>query len=131
MNQMFDESWAEVVAALEVELEEVITDPNAFEDIGFVDQDIVDTGRLRDSQQVTAQNRKVTFAWNPRDPETGELYATTVYSGFKAYGKGKWIPGRRWPEKAIDRLNVTETLKDKMVARKIKAKVKLKTKLYK
>lgn len=130
MHQAFDESWAEVVAALEVEMEETITDPNAFPELGFVDQDIVDTGRLRDSQKVNVKDRKVSFAWDPHSPENGYAYAPAVYSGFLAFGK-KWIPGRRWPEKAVDRLDVPEVLRGKLVARKIKVKVKLKKKLYK
>ncbi|MEW5857379.1 MAG: hypothetical protein AB1861_08360 [Cyanobacteriota bacterium] len=130
MNKAFDEAWADVVAEVELEMEAVIRDPNAFADQGFTDQDIVDTERFVNSQTVTVQKRVAKFAWNPTDPETGYKYALALYSGFRAYGKGKYIPGRKWPEKAVDRVDVPATLKEKMEARGIKAKVKIKRKVY-
>lgn len=129
MNRAFDEAWADVVAKLEVEMENVIRDPEAFSDIGFSDQDIVDTERFVNSQQVQVKGRHVKFAWNPRDPKTGYEYAPALYYGFFAYGGRKYIKGRRWPEKACDRVDIPTTLKDEMVRRGIKAKVKLKRKL--
>ncbi|MBD2005611.1 MULTISPECIES: hypothetical protein [Cyanophyceae] len=130
VNQALDEAWGDVVASLELEMEAVIRDPSAFADQGFTDQDIVDTERFVNSQVVTVENRVAKFAWNPTSPETGYKYAIALYSGFRAYGRGKYIPGRKWPEKAVDRVDVPEKLKAAMKERGIKAKVKIKRKVY-
>lgn len=129
-NQAFDEAWADVVAELEVEMEAVIRDPNAFADQGFTDQDMVDSGRFQMSQQVAVKGGIAKFRWTAKSPETGFPYPIALYTGFRAWGKGKLISGRRWPEKAVDRLDVPGTLKQKMAERGIKAKVKLKRKVF-
>ena len=102
------ESFGDTIAALDEELEKVIEDPNAFADRGFKDWDIVDTGRLRDSQVVSvSSNAEITTAfwrWNPIDPETKRHYAGDVFAGFVSFS-GNWIPGRNWPERAVERLD--------------------------
>lgn len=128
-NLAFDEAWADVVAELEVEMEAVIEDPAAFADQGFT-KNMVDSGRFQMSQQVAVKGGIATFTWGAKSPETGFPYPIALYSGFRAWGKGKYIPGRKWPEKAVDRVNVPETLKQKMIERGIKAKVKLKRKVF-
>lgn len=126
-NQVFDEAWADVVAELELKMQHVIETPGLFPT--FPVDDIVDTGRLRDSQVVTVKDRVVRFQWNPHG-ENGYPYAPAVYSGFRAWGK-KYIPGRRFPEKAFDLVDVPESLRQKMIERGIRARVKLKKKLFK
>lgn len=130
MNAAIDEAFAGVVAAMDLELEAVVRDPNAFADQGFVDQDIVDTERFVKSQLVDVRNRKATFRWVAKDPTTGQAYPIALYTGFRAFGKGKYIPGRRWPEKAADRLDIPETMKGSLAERGIKSRVKIKRKVY-
>lgn len=124
-----NEAWADTMASLELKMEEVIRDPFAFSEEGFADQDIVDTERFVNSQQVNVRDGIASFSWNPHDPETGYPYAPALYSGFLAYGK-KWIPGRHWPEKAIDELDVAENFKENLSERGVKAKVKIKNYIY-
>lgn len=123
------EAWGETMAALELKMEDVIRDPNAFAEQGFVEQDIVDTERFVNSQMVQVRDGLTSFSWNPHSPENGYPYAPALYAGFMAYGK-KWIPGRHWPEKAIDELDVTEEFKRNLNDRGAKAKVKVKNKIY-
>jgi hypothetical protein len=129
VKQGANEAWGETMAALELKMEEVIRDPNAFSEQGFVEQDIVDTERFVNSQQVQVVGGVTSFSWNPHDPETGYPYAPALYAGFMAYGK-KWIPARHWPEKAIDELDVTEDFKRNLNERGAKARVKIKNKVY-
>lgn len=104
-----DDAFAEVVTALDNEFHSVINDPSEFADLGLENQDIVDTGRFDDSQQMTTSREggtvTTTFEWNPHDPETGEPYAGRILTGFRAYGHGRWIPGRDWTDRAVKRVD--------------------------
>lgn len=108
---------------LDIEFRKVISDTNAFSNLGFINQDIIDTGRLKDSQKVTTtpslSGDKVTkvWEWDPVSPETGRHYAGDVFVGFYAFGK-KWIPGRDWPNKAFE--NLDEDLFEKYLKKRIK-----------
>jgi hypothetical protein len=92
---------------------EVFNDPNAFPELGFVDQDIVDTGRLRDSQKLKYEgSTQATFTWDPVDPETKEHYASGVYYGFFAYKNPRnYVPGRQWDKKALQRFDFGAQMK--------------------
>lgn len=104
-----DDAFAEVVTALDNEFHAVIADPNEFGDLGLKNQDIIDTGRFDASQKMTVSTQNgrtvANFEWNPHDPETGEPYAGRILTGFRAYGKGRWIPGRDWTERAVKRVD--------------------------
>lgn len=108
LKSQINEAFAEVTTALDKEFEDTIEDPYAFASEGFTNWDIVDTGRLRDSQMVTAESnsKKATayWIWDPVDPETQRHYAGDVFAGFMSFS-GNWIPGRDWPNKAVERLN--------------------------
>jgi len=129
MNDAFDRAWGEVMAALDIELEATIRDPYAFADLGFVDQDIIDSGRFLKSQQIKDDGRAVAFSWSAKDPKSGFAYPLALYTGYRAWGR-KYIPGRKWPEKAADSLDLVGYLKAKMRAYGVKGQVKVKKKLY-
>ncbi|MFM6139570.1 MAG: hypothetical protein ACKPCP_36440 [Sphaerospermopsis kisseleviana] len=70
-------------------------------------RDIVDTGRLRDSQsqpfyEAKSTGLQATIRWNPVDPETGEGYAYKVWAGEVVNGQIR--PGRPWTETAIEEM---------------------------
>lgn len=111
-------AFAEVVEALDNEFHAVIEDPNEFAGLGLDNQDIIDTGRFNDSQllNVLTQGGKTvaTFEWNPHGLETGEPYAGRILTGFRAYGHGRWIPGRDWTERAVKRLDPVEMFEQEL-----------------
>jgi hypothetical protein len=89
----------------------VIQDPWEFADLGFLDQDIVDTGRLHNSKIVETVDEgdlvSVRYVWNPINPEDGRAYAGDVFLGFTSYA-GNFIPGRDWPNRSEEKLNTRE-----------------------
>lgn len=128
-KQQILDAYAEVIETINAEMDAVIEDSNEFSDLGFDNQDIVDTGRLRDSKMLNVQSTDTgtiaTWSWNPHDPETGYPYAPAIYAGFMAYGK-KYIPGRPWPERAIARVDPMKALEAEMKIRGVPAKVRRK-----
>lgn len=93
---------------LDDEFQVVISDTFAFADIGLTNQDIIWSGQLKASQNMSLQDGKninVTWTWDPTDPDTGYHYANDVFVGFNAWGNGRFIPGRNWPGKGIERLD--------------------------
>lgn len=106
LKQIIQESFNEVVRELDLEFQAVISDTNAFADIGVYNQDIIWSGRLKESQQLeisTEKNKaKASWQWDPVDPETGDHYAGDVFVGFTTWS-GRFIPGRNWPDKGIER----------------------------
>jgi len=101
-----NEAHGKAVAKVDVELDRVIESLDEFSDLGFIDHDIVDTGRLRDSKVITAKPNSVTFTYAPVSPENGYPYAPAVFHGFFAWGK-KYIPGRPWTVRAVKNENPT------------------------
>ena len=114
VTRAVEEAFGDTVAALDKEFIDVIEDPNEFGDLGFRNQDIVDTGRFRDSQSVedgrAGDVTTVKWNWAPVDPETGLAYAPHLYTGF-AVGS-KWIQGRPWPERAVKRCDPGKIFED-------------------
>ena len=94
----------------------MIESTDEFSDLGFSGQDIVDTGRLRDSMIVDSSKDKLTVTWLPKNPKNNFPYAAAVWSGYFAFGK-KYIPGRKWDLKAIDNVNIAQSLADKLEAK--------------
>lgn len=99
------QAWGNVIATLDDEMDAVIEDPTEFAELGFINQDIVDTGRLLNSKLVFSEGKKTRWEWDPVDPDTGEHYAAGVINGFYAYKGTKWVPGRDWVARAIERVN--------------------------
>ena len=107
-NDQLDESFRNVIES-----------PYAFSDLGIY-RDIVDTGRLRDSQHyvvVKDSEDKIEgyWLWNPVDPETGRNYAGDVYVGFIS-NKGNWIEGRNWPQRGVKSLGHENVFKENVKA---------------
>lgn len=125
IRRRIEDAWAEVVAQLTEEYLRVIEDPNEFSDLGFNDQDIIDTGRFRDSMTIDVQTKDgeivVVWDWDPVDPETGEHYASSLYLGFVA-GQS-YIPGRPWVDRAIKNIDPVQLLQAELSKRGIHARV--------
>lgn len=106
LKRMIIQSFEETIKELDMEFQAVISDTNAFADIGVFNQDIIWSGRLKESQQLelsTEGNKvKASWQWDPVDPETGDHYAGDVFVGFTTWS-GRFIPGRNWPDKGIER----------------------------
>jgi hypothetical protein len=107
--------FRKTVDALDEMQDDLINDPWGFSDLGFTDQDIVDSGDLRDSKVVEIWEQEndieVTFSWNPVNPDTGRAYAGDVLTGFYSYS-GKFVPGRDWPNKSEQNLDTVEHFKN-------------------
>lgn len=99
------EATGEAIAKVDLELDRVIESESEFQDLGFVEQDIVDTGRLRDSKVITATPNGVTFSYDPVNPDDGYHYASAIFLGFNV-GR-KYIPGRPWTNRAVKNENPT------------------------
>lgn len=70
-------------------------------------RDIVDTGRLRDSQtqpfyRSIPSGLQARITWNPINPDTGEAYAYKVYAGEVV--NGQINPGRPWVDSALEEM---------------------------
>lgn len=105
VEQIILEAFGQVVADYNVYVDEIIESTEEFGDLGFTGQDIIDTGRLKDSKMVDATNTEASFEWSPKSPENGFSYAPAVWAGFYPYGGEKFVPGRHWPERAAKQLN--------------------------
>jgi hypothetical protein len=82
---------------LGITFQEVIEEVGAFPD--FPQSDIVDTGDLRDSQQIEfPQPGSVRFDWPVE-------YAPYVHEGY-TLRNGEQQPGRPWTELGVERFNV-------------------------
>jgi hypothetical protein len=104
VEQIILEAFGQVVADYNVYVDEIIESTEEFGDLGFTGQDIIDTGRLKDSKIVDANATDASFEWQPKSPENGFSYAPAVWAGFYSRG-GNFIPGRHWPERAAKQLN--------------------------
>lgn len=107
------EARGTAIAKIDSELDRVIESMSEFSDLGFVDQDIVDTGRLRDSKIIQANPDGVTFTYAPKSPENGYPYAPAVFLGYFAWGK-KYIPGRPWTIRALKNENPVRNIADEL-----------------
>lgn len=70
-------------------------------------RDIVDTGALRDSQDVKHINPYHTEISYNTD------YALYVHEGYKMIN-GKWQPGRPWMLDAVEQLDIVKTFEDEL-----------------
>lgn len=104
IDAIAEEAFAKIVADYNIAVDETIESMDAFTDLGFVNQDIVDTGRLRNSKLVTATSNTAEFEWNPVSPKNKFAYAGAVWTGFMAFGK-YFVPGRHWAERTAINLN--------------------------
>ena len=105
IEQLIQEAFGQTIADYNVYVDEIIESTEEFGDSGFSGQDIVDTGRLRDSKIIDAQPNLVSLEWTPKDPDSGFGYGPAVWAGFHPYGREKFVPGRHWPERAAKKLN--------------------------
>ncbi|MDJ0723710.1 MAG: hypothetical protein QNJ38_01200 [Prochloraceae cyanobacterium] len=106
LQKKIKDIYADVVAKYDMESDRVIEDPNEFANLGFVDWDIVLTGRLLDSKIIETQGSFATkFSWDPVSPENNYHYASAVFWGFNAWGGTKFIPGRPWSERAAHNID--------------------------
>ncbi len=97
--------FPEIAAKYDIESDRVIEDPNEFSNLGFVNQDIIDTGRLLRSKIIVPKgDLEIQFSWNPVNPDNGYEYASAVWWGFSAWGK-KFIPGRPWSDRAMHNID--------------------------
>ncbi len=99
------EAFGLTMAILNQEFDDVIESDIAFADLGFVDQDIVDTERFLKSKKFSTIPNGVRWEWAPIAPTNGYVYAAALYAGFMAFGKYP-IAGRPWTDRALDRVNV-------------------------
>lgn len=96
---------SEIIALYDIEVDRVIQSLNEFAELGFTEQDIVDSARLLNSKKLdTIEDQgstvtRTTFTWDPISPENGFPYAPAVWAGFFAWGR-KFIPGRKWDLRA-------------------------------
>ena len=74
-------------------------------------RDIVDTGKLRDSQQFQVNDLAINFLWDAIDPETGLSYASDVFYGY-TNGNGTDFPARDWISYAFSQRPPIETLSE-------------------
>ena len=121
VKQDIYDSFGDITAEIDQKLDEVIETPGYFEGNP---NDIVDTGRLRDSKEVDAQKDKVTFTYEPKNPDNGYPYAPAVWAGFYAYGGSKYIEGRHWTERAVKEVDPAERLAELMEEKGYSAEVK-------
>ena len=110
IRNIITKAFAETCQEYFTECQDVIADNNAF--IDFPNQDIIDTGNLRNSGSLT----KVDDAHYVIDYDTN--YALYVHEGYTLRNGGKQ-KGRPWTKVAEEKLNLEETLAKK-IADKLK-----------
>lgn len=127
LHGIINEAFGNLVADYNEWVDAVIESPDMFSDRGFVDHDIVDTGRLLNSKEVDVKDNSATFSWEPHSPNNGFAYAPAVWTGFYAWGdKRNYVPGRHWPERAATTLNdvgITESFVEKLKTAGVKARI--------
>lgn len=126
IEQLIQEAFGQTVADYNEYVDSIIESTEEFGDSGFSGQDIIDTGRLKDSKIVDATANQASFEWSPKSPENGFPYAPVVWTGFHPYGREKFVPGRHWPERAARKLNdtgVTRTFVAYLQSQGLKAEI--------
>lgn len=127
LDKAIAQSFRNVSKKIGREMTAVIEDPNEFADLGISNHDIVLSGDLRDSQDESIEDNRAEWEYDPRDRKTGEQYALNVYTGFFAYDnpRNNFYPGRRWPERAMKRVNPVESLAQELRSQGLSATVRL------
>jgi hypothetical protein len=87
--------------SLGTSIQKVISDTNAFSFLP--NRDIILTGELKKSQHISYRRLQGAVRWPVKNPENGFPYANAVYTGWKPFGTGKFIPGRKYPELGLKR----------------------------
>ena len=113
LYKLIQSAYDETMSELGDEFTAVIEDENAFQ--GFPNQDIIDQGDFKESQEERKEGRFSTvFNWDPINEENGYHYAAGLHTGFWAWGR-TYIPGRNWTGLGIQRnkpvLNLAEKLR--------------------
>jgi len=107
-----EEAFGSLVAEYNVKVDETIESLDAFSDLGYVDHDIVDTGRLLNSKVLdvksSADSWSADFTWDPQSPENGYKYANRVWAGYWSKGGKNFFPGRHWPERTAKAMGITK-----------------------
>lgn len=120
IKEIIEESFEDSIEALSEAQDDLINDPFGFSDLGFINQDIVDSGQLRDSKKIEKRKQgddiEVKFSWAPVAPETGEIYAADVFVGFYSFS-GKFIPGRDWPNRSAEKIDILGHFKNGIQSR--------------
>lgn len=96
-RQLFNDSFE----YLEQEAQDIIDSTSDFP--ANAPDDIVFSGRLRASQRTSRKRNTGQIIWNPKNPKNGYGYAPKVVTGFNAWGKGRWVPGRDWAGLALQK----------------------------
>ena len=109
-GDMAREAFGETMLLLGVEFTKAISSPIW----GWVDgstRDIVDTGRLRDSQSLPDEEKpgQWMFAWNVE-------YAAAVHEG-ATMRNGNKLPARPWTQYAIDNFDISEVFSKLMMSK--------------
>lgn len=120
LQKKINQITREVALQYSEEVDKVIRSESAFSDLGFVNQDIVDTSRLVNSKNLRIIRKgdvvEYEFSWEARSPDTGELYPALIISGFFAYGGTKFVRGRNYPNRAMK--NIKPVLRFKEQAKR-------------
>lgn len=111
INPVITKSFRATALLLSREFTMVISDPGAFPE--FPGQDIVDTGALRRSQQVSFPSPTTALYQWPVD------YALYVHEGYTRQN-GTIVPARRWTQVGLARFDFQATI-NKIVKSKLEA----------
>ncbi len=128
LRSIVKEAMGEVYAEYNVEVDRVIESLNEFADLGFIDQDIIDTGRFLNSKLITTREdigRLITemeVEWSPQSPDNGAYYAPYLWRGYFAWGK-KFIQGRHFDTRAAKNIDVTRNFVEKLRQKGVKAEI--------
>jgi hypothetical protein len=90
--------YADSIEYLEQEAQDVIASTTAFP--ANSPDDIIYSGQLKASQRTIKTKNSTLIQWNPKSSK-GYPYAPKVVTGFKAWGKGRFVPGRDWATLAL------------------------------
>jgi hypothetical protein len=102
--RLIQKEFSDEVVSFGKSAQSVISDTNAFSYLP--DRDIILSGELKKSQRTTYSKLKAAVAWPVKNPENGYPYSNAVYHGWRPWGVGSFIPGRKYPELALKRTNL-------------------------
>lgn len=127
--------YQDSVEYLEQEAQDLISSTTAFP--ANSPDDIIYSGALKQSQRTLRSKNATLLQWNPKSKK-GFSYAPNVVKGFRAWGRGRYIPGRDWATLALQKTqeaggNITGSTildKERGVVLKVKMKkLKVKTRV--